>query len=116
LIALGEGQNKLVKEILLEKERVGITMHKIICPNCKESFSIEEPDYLLIASQVRNEEYRKDIEERKRDFENQMEQAVEKARLEEQLRLTKDISEKAQQIVNLQNEKETLVLDYENRL
>ena len=51
-------------------------MNKIICPNCKKSFEIDEAGFADILKQVRDEEFDKDLKERERMFAEEKENAI----------------------------------------
>ena len=57
-------------------------MREIKCPNCGHALEIDEPLYATIASQVRNEEFRKSIREKEQQLEAEKKNAVEKVRNE----------------------------------
>lgn len=61
-------------------------MNEIICPNCNRAFKIDEAGYAHIANQVRNEEFKVEIEKREHFFETDKENAVRLA--EEKLKNT----------------------------
>jgi len=50
--------------------------NKIICPNCKTAFEIDEAGFADIVKQVRDEEFNKDLKERERMFIEEKENAV----------------------------------------
>ena len=52
-------------------------MNEIKCPHCKTVFQIDEQSYNSIAKQVRDEEFRKDLQERERQFNNEKDTALE---------------------------------------
>jgi hypothetical protein len=51
-------------------------MNKIICPNCKKAFEIDEAGFADILKQVRDEEFSKDLKERERIFIEDKENAI----------------------------------------
>ena len=51
-------------------------MNKIICPNCKKAFEIDEAGFADILKQVRDEEFNKDLKERERIFIKDKENAI----------------------------------------
>jgi hypothetical protein len=51
-------------------------MNKIVCPNCKTAFDMDEAGFADILKQVRDEEFSKDIAERERTFTQEKESAV----------------------------------------
>ena len=52
-------------------------MNEIICPHCKTVFQIDEQSYNSIAKQVRDEEFRKDLQEREKQFNSEKDTALE---------------------------------------
>ena len=55
-------------------------MNKIICPNCKKDFEIDEAGFADILKQVRDEEFNKELKERERIFVDDKENAVKLAK------------------------------------
>ena len=52
-------------------------MNEIKCPHCKTVFQIDEQSYNSIAKQVRDEEFRKDLQEREKQFNSENDTALE---------------------------------------
>lgn len=52
-------------------------MNEIKCPHCKTVFQIDEQSYNSIAKQVRDEEFRKDLQEREKQFNSEKNTALE---------------------------------------
>lgn len=52
-------------------------MNEIKCPRCKTVFQIDEQSYNSIAKQVRDEEFRKDLQEREKQFNSEKDTALE---------------------------------------
>ena len=52
-------------------------MNEIKCPHCKTVFQIDEQYYNSIAKQVRDEEFRKDLQEREKQFNSEKDTALE---------------------------------------
>lgn len=52
-------------------------MNEIKCPHCKTVFQIDEQSYNSIAKQVRDEEFRKDLQEREKQFNSEKDTALE---------------------------------------
>lgn len=52
-------------------------MNEIKCPHCKTVFQIDEHSYNSIAKQVRDEEFRKDLQEREKQFNSEKDTALE---------------------------------------
>lgn len=51
-------------------------MHEIKCPSCGKVFSVDESGFAAIASQVRDEEFHKELSERERQFKVEKETAL----------------------------------------
>ena len=51
-------------------------MHEIRCPNCGKVFSVDESGFAAIVSQVRNEEFHKELNEREKKFQAEKETAL----------------------------------------
>ena len=51
-------------------------MHEIKCPHCGEIFSVDETGFAIIASQVRNEEFHKELRECERQMQSQKDAAL----------------------------------------
>ncbi len=54
-------------------------MQEIKCPNCGEIFQVDEAGYISILKQVRDNEFKSEIERYKTTFEKEKENAVELA-------------------------------------
>lgn len=54
-------------------------MHDIKCPKCGEVFKVDESGYASIVKQVRDEEFSKELSERREEFEREKKNAVELA-------------------------------------
>ena len=55
--------------------------HEIKCPSCGKVFTIDEASYAEIQNQVRNREFKSELEARLHDLEKANTQAVENAKL-----------------------------------
>ncbi len=74
-------------------------MNEIKCPNCGQVFSVDEAGYSAILSQVRTEEF-------ERELKNRVEMIEESGRKENELNLNKAMAEKNDEIGRLQLELE----------
>ena len=84
-------------------------MQEIRCPKCGEVFQVDESGYDQIAQQVRDREFEKELDRRKKELDAQREQELEIIRLQEEKEHTAsitqkdaEISEKDQKIAELQ--------------
>ncbi len=77
-------------------------MSKIVCPNCKKEFDISGEDYESIVKIIKNQEFKKELEERKEQIKRQsdMEYQLSQKRAEEGY--NKALNEKEKQILELQ--------------
>lgn len=51
-------------------------MHEIKCPNCGKIFSVDESGFAAIVSQVRDEEFHRELNEREKQFQAEKETAL----------------------------------------
>jgi len=51
-------------------------MNKIVCPNCKTAFDMDEAGFADILKQVRDEEFSKELIEKEKAFTKEIESAV----------------------------------------
>ena len=72
-------------------------MKAIKCPNCGEQFTIDESGYNEILTQVRNDEFEKELKEREASFNREKEVTV-------QLEVAKSEAKKNQEIAALREE------------
>ena len=78
------------KEAEQRKER---TMKPIVCPHCKQTFTIDEADYASILSQVKNEEYHSELEEAEKRLKSKYESDLKLAQKEAATANDKTIAE-----------------------
>ena len=76
-------------------------MNEIKCPNCGQVFSVDEAGYSAILSQVRTEEFERELKSR-------IEMIEESGRKENELNLNKAMAEKNDEIGRLQLELEQI--------
>lgn len=75
-------------------------MNQIKCPKCGTLFSISEEDYESVVKQIRNNEFEKELELRKRQFDQEKENALQKAKST----YDQDLSKKDLEISELKSE------------
>ncbi|MEE0706836.1 MAG: DUF2130 domain-containing protein, partial [Adlercreutzia sp.] len=68
-------------------------MSEIVCPHCHTPFTVDESGYAAILSQVRDQEFQRELAERERLLEESRSQAVELAVAAEREKLTKQMAE-----------------------
>lgn len=81
-------------------------MNKIICPNCKKAFEIDEAGFADILKQVRDEEFNKDLKERERIFAEDKENAVKLAEANITNTLQKNLAKKEVELAELKANKD----------
>ncbi len=89
-------------------------MQQIKCPKCEEIFTIDESGYTAILSQVRDEQFNKELEERKKELEEQNEKELKVIALKADMEKQKLSSELTKEIETLKgvisaNKKDTLI-------
>ncbi len=92
-------------------------MNEIKCPNCGKVFQVDEAGYAAIIKQVRDEEFKKELEERELAIKSEKDSALKLANAENEKILQETTAEKDKIISNLQakieslNEKMSLEID-----
>jgi hypothetical protein len=87
-------------------------MHEIKCPNCGKIFSVDESGFAAIASQVRDEEFHKELSEREKQFQTEKETALRLAEASAEKEKEKTSSELKQEIERF---KAQIALDEKDR-
>jgi len=87
-------------------------MHEIKCPNCGKLFSVDESGFAAIVSQVRDEEFHKELSEREKQFQTEKETALRLAEASAEIEKEKRSSELKQEIERL---KAQIALDEKDR-
>ncbi len=86
-------------------------MNKIICPNCKKDFELDDAGFADILKQVRDEEFSKDLKERERIFIEDKENAVKLAEANITNTLQTDLAKKDKELAELKAEKELEIFE-----
>ncbi len=81
-------------------------MNKIVCPNCKKAFELDEAGFADILKQVRDEAFNNDIQERERMFATEKENAVKLAEVTLKNALQSDIAKKDIELAELKAKKD----------
>ena len=84
-------------------------MKVIICPHCKKEFTLSADEYTEIVNQIRNQEFKSELEEREKNILNRI-SAESKAKMIEEL------SKKDMEIQNIVHEKELLEKSFDDRV
>ncbi|NQX92438.1 MAG: DUF2130 domain-containing protein [Flavobacteriales bacterium] len=77
-------------------------MNNITCPNCHTSFHLDEAGYAQILKQVRDEQFEKEIEERRKLADQEKEQAIQLAKAEVKNQLQEELAKKDKELSELQ--------------
>lgn len=80
-------------------------MQEIKCPNCGTVFQVDESEYAQILRQVRDEEFKKELEYRAKDLEEKKNTDVQLVRMEQEKKLGEIITSKASELA----EKERII-------
>jgi hypothetical protein len=81
-------------------------MNKIVCPNCKKAFELDEAGFADILKQVRDEAFNNDIQERERMFATEKENAIKLAEITLKNSLQSDIAKKDVELAELKAKKD----------
>ena len=85
-------------------------MQEIRCPHCGKMFQVDEAGYAAIVKQVRDKEFRRELQEREEKFLTDKQTAVELALSAEREKFQKDSAESELKLQKLQSEKEADLL------
>lgn len=80
-------------------------MQEIKCPNCGTVFQVDESEYAQILRQVRDEEFKKELEYRAKDLEEKKKTDVQLVRMEQEKKLREVITSKVSELA----EKERII-------
>lgn len=79
-------------------------MQELRCPNCGEVFQVDETGYDQIAHQVRDIEFKKELERREKELQEKREKELEIIRMQEEKEYTADINKKEAQLQEKERE------------
>ena len=79
-------------------------MNTIKCPKCGETFKVDEMSYNAIVTQIRNNEFDKEIREREKQFSTEKNNAVTQAILESKSNFDKQLADRQLEIERLKNQ------------
>lgn len=88
-------------------------MQKIKCPNCGESFTVDETGYAQIVQQVRDKELEKEVQRRTEELTFRKEQEIKLAVLEATQQKEQELSKKTVEIAELRNQLSHQVVEQE---
>jgi len=76
------------------------------CPNCGKEFTVDEAQYANLLNQVKNEEFKKELEQKNKEFEEKLRTQIELAKKEKDHENQNEIFELKQTISKLENKLE----------
>ena len=88
-------------------------MQEIKCPNCGKMFQVDESGYAQILQQVRDDEFKKELERREQSIEEKKEKDVELARMEQEREHSNELSKKDKEIADKNSEIEKIKAELE---
>lgn len=91
-------------------------MNEIKCPNCQTVFQIDEQDYESILKQVRDQEFKKELELHEKQHELALESALKLAKAEANQKMNEELNKKERVITDLENELKTKEIEMESKL
>ncbi len=80
-------------------------MNDIICPHCEKAFKIDEAGYANILKQVRDEEFKNDLQEKLESFNREKESELKLSKSNIANEYKETIAEKEKELLELKNEK-----------
>lgn len=89
-------------------------MNQIKCPECGKVFTIDEASYAAIVSQVRNDEFEKEIKARQAAFNNEKDSAVQLAVSKIEIEKDKEIAQLKSRLSNTNTEQELVLTRIKN--
>ena len=89
-------------------------MQEIKCPKCGEVFQVDESGYAAILKQVRDSEFQKEIKQREKNFESEMNLAIDLAVKEKENEKQKELAE-LHAMIEAQKSEQQLALVEKNR-
>lgn len=89
-------------------------MNEIKCPKCGTMFKIDESDYENIAKQIRNEEFEKEINKIHEEYENNLKNQIQLAKINTENKFKEEIANLNIQISELKNKNQSSQKELEN--
>lgn len=83
-------------------------MNALICPKCGTRFKIDEQDYESILKQIKNNEFKKEIEIIEKRYISEKESALKLQEAENKAKVNEELSKLNEEVSKLKNEKDTI--------
>lgn len=89
-------------------------MSKLTCPNCNEAFEVDEQGYSKLVSQVRDQQFEKELKRQEQAMESEKATAVERAVNEVKENLSHEIQSKQLELTKLESSQQNKILEVSN--
>ncbi len=89
-------------------------MSKLTCPNCNEVFEVDEQGYSKLVSQVRDQQFEKELKRHEQAMESDKATAVERAVNEVKENLSKQIQSKQLELTMMESSQKNKILEVSN--
>ena len=86
-------------------------MSKLICPNCNEAFEVDEQGYSKLVSQVRDQQFEKELKRQEQAMESEKATAVERAVNEVKENLSQEIQSKKLELAKMESGQQNKILE-----
>jgi len=86
-------------------------MSKLTCPNCKEVFEVDEQGYSKLVSQVRDQQFEKELKRQEQAMESEKSTAVERAVNEVKENLSQEIQSKKLELAKMESGQQNKILE-----
>ena len=86
-------------------------MSKLTCPNCKEVFEVDEQGYSKLVSQVRDQQFEKELKRQEQAMESEKATAVERAVNEVKENLSQEIQSKKLELAKMESGQQNKILE-----
>ena len=86
-------------------------MSKLTCPNCNEAFEVDEQGYSKLVSQVRDQQFEKELKRQEQAMESEKSTAVERAVNEVKENLSQEIQSKKLELAKMESGQQNKILE-----
>lgn len=91
-----------------------IAMSKLTCPNCNEAFEVDEQGYSKLVSQVRDQQFEKELKRQEQAMESEKATAVERAVNKVKENLSQEIQSKQLELAKMESGQQNKILEVSN--
>lgn len=89
-------------------------MSKLTCPNCNEAFEVDEQGYSKLVSQVRDQQFEKELKRQEQAMESEKATAVERAVNKVKENLSQEIQSKQLELAKMESGQQNKILEVSN--